>query len=201
MPGWALEPLRSVVLRRLPSSTQLCCAKPQRIDPHPLPSPVTLPTRLGPGNVHVLERGTVVGLLEQRVRADLRGGRPQQPGGLGKRGADTQAALGNQACRRCRRTVHPSSPLHPSMLTWSVALRRRMSERESEGISTLMRRMLPHGSVRTAVAAAAGRQKVAQKVLSQGTGLARKLRAEQGEDASKDIAPAREQAQLAHQRR
>ncbi len=35
-------------------------------------------------------------------------------------------------------------------LTWSVALRRRMSERDSDGISTFIRRMLPHGSVRTA---------------------------------------------------
>lgn len=59
---------------------------------------------------------------------------------------------------RPTRDVLDPTPLHPgSLLTWSVALRRRMSERDSEGISTLMRRMLPHGSVRTAIGMA-GRQ-------------------------------------------
>lgn len=45
--------------------------------------------------------------------------------------------------------INPPKPQNWSPITWSVAFSRLMSETLSEGISTLMRRMLPHGSLRT----------------------------------------------------
>lgn len=110
-----------------------------------------------PRGMHLFESGPMIGLLEHCVCANLVGGLQDKK--------ERPLAAATQLSASCLEEYHPSkSQLQRNKKPWfytthcrasrpgassSLTFRRRMSETDSDGISTLMRRILPHGSVWT----------------------------------------------------